>query len=140
MYILDGRDYKSAGITRMCSVVSSSSLFNRFQGTEAVTGGVLWKKLFLEISQNSQENTSARVSFLVKLQAWSRQLCQKRHPGTGVFLWILQNFQEHLSYRTPLSGCFWGHWYISIPPGNNRKLLVFWCFSRGMMAPPELNG
>ena len=27
------------------------------------------KKLFLEISQNSQENTSARVSFLIKLQA-----------------------------------------------------------------------
>ena len=27
------------------------------------------KKLFLEISQNSQENTCARVSFLIKLQA-----------------------------------------------------------------------
>ena len=26
------------------------------------------KKLFLEISQNSQENTSTRVSFLIKLQ------------------------------------------------------------------------
>ena len=27
------------------------------------------KKVFLEISQNSQENTGARVSFLIKLQA-----------------------------------------------------------------------
>ena len=27
------------------------------------------KKVFLEISQNSQENTSARVSLLIKLQA-----------------------------------------------------------------------
>ena len=27
------------------------------------------KKMFLEISQNSQENTCARVSFLIKLQA-----------------------------------------------------------------------
>ena len=27
------------------------------------------KKVFLEISQNSQENTCARVSFLIKLQA-----------------------------------------------------------------------
>ena len=27
------------------------------------------KKVFLQISQNSQENTSARVSFLIKLQA-----------------------------------------------------------------------
>ena len=37
--------------------------------TEAVTRGVLCKKVFLEISQNSQENTCARVSFLIKLQA-----------------------------------------------------------------------
>ena len=27
------------------------------------------KKLFLEISQNSQENTSVRISFFIKLQA-----------------------------------------------------------------------
>ena len=36
---------------------------------EAATKGVLCKKLFLEISQNSQENTCARVSFLIKMQA-----------------------------------------------------------------------
>ena len=29
---------------------------------EAATGGVLYKKVFLEISQNSQENTCARDS------------------------------------------------------------------------------
>ena len=33
---------------------------------EAATRGVLWKKVFLEISQNSLENTSARVSILIK--------------------------------------------------------------------------
>ena len=32
--------------------------------SEAATRGVLLKKVFLEISQNSQENTCARVSFL----------------------------------------------------------------------------
>ena len=32
---------------------------------EAAARGVLWKKLFLEISQNSQVNTCARVSFLI---------------------------------------------------------------------------
>ena len=31
--------------------------------SEAVTGGVLEEKAFLEISENSQENTCARVSF-----------------------------------------------------------------------------
>ena len=35
---------------------------------EADSRGVLCKKVFLEISQNSQENTCARVSFLIKLQ------------------------------------------------------------------------
>ena len=30
---------------------------------KVVTGGVLCKKVFLEILQNSQENTSARASF-----------------------------------------------------------------------------
>ena len=50
--------------------------------TEAFTRGVLWKKVFLEISQNSQENTCARVSFN--------------------FLWLLGNFWEHILYRTPL--------------------------------------
>ena len=43
---------------------------NWFGGvTEAATRGVLWKELFLEISQNSQENTCVRISFLLKLQA-----------------------------------------------------------------------
>ena len=34
--------------------------------TEAATGGVLSEKVLLEISQNSQENACARVSFLKK--------------------------------------------------------------------------
>ena len=33
------------------------------------------EKVFLEISQNSQENTCARVSFLIKLQA-SCEFCE----------------------------------------------------------------
>ena len=37
--------------------------------SEAATGGVLQEKVFLEIQQNSKENTCARVSFLIKLQA-----------------------------------------------------------------------
>ena len=45
--------------------------------TEAATRSVLCKKLFLEISQNSQENTCARGSFLIKLQAWPATLLKK---------------------------------------------------------------
>ena len=50
--------------------------------SEAVVQRCSVKKVFLEMLQNSQENTCARVSFLIKLQA----------PGTGVFLGILWNF------------------------------------------------
>ena len=42
---------------------------NKVLHPEAVIGGVLWKKLSLEISQNWQENTGTRVSFITKLQA-----------------------------------------------------------------------
>ena len=49
-------------------------------------------EVFLETSQNSQENTYAWVSFLLKLQAWGLQLYLKRISGTGVFLLILRNF------------------------------------------------
>ena len=37
--------------------------------TEASTGIVLQKKVFLEILKNWQENTCVRVSFFIKLQA-----------------------------------------------------------------------
>ena len=35
---------------------------------------VFYKKEFFNISQNSQENTCARASFLVKLYAWGLKL------------------------------------------------------------------
>ena len=40
-----------------------------FVNSEAVIRRCSVKKVFLKISQNSQENTCARVSFLTKLQA-----------------------------------------------------------------------
>ena len=57
-----------------------------FSFSEAATAGVLWKKMFMKISQNSQENTFG-----------------------------LQIFQKHFFYRTPLDDCFratllkWGY-------------------------------
>ena len=38
---------------------------------------VFYKKVLLEISQNSQENTCARVSFLINLQAWACNFIRK---------------------------------------------------------------
>ena len=85
-------------------------IINGWQGSfwivEAATKGVLWKEVSLEISQNSQRNTCAIVSFLTKLHALGWQLYWKRDFGAGVFPWILQSFKEHLFYKTPLDDCF----------------------------------
>ena len=43
------------------------------------------KKMFLEISQNSQESTCARVSFLIKFQPEACNFIKKETNSTGVF-------------------------------------------------------
>ena len=60
---------KLARIKDICNLVTN---------IEAVVQTCSVKKMFLEISQNSQENTCARVSFLIKLQAWPATLLKKR--------------------------------------------------------------
>ena len=45
------------------------AIYNKiWQPAKAGTGDVLWKKEFLKIPQNSQENTCARASFSTKFQ------------------------------------------------------------------------
>ena len=56
--------------------------FNLAPALEAVDQRWSVKKVFLEISQNSQENICARVSFLINLQILAQVF----------FLWILRNF------------------------------------------------
>ena len=59
---------------------------------EAVTQRCSVKKVFLEISQNLQENVFARISFLIKLQASACNFIKKRDSSKSVFLRILRNF------------------------------------------------
>ena len=54
--------------------------------TEAVVQTCSVKKVFFEISQHSQENTCARDSFLIKLQARPATSLKTKNSGTGVFL------------------------------------------------------
>ena len=48
---------------------SVNTIFIDEKHTEAVTQRCSVRKVFLEISQSSQENTCTRVSFLIKLRA-----------------------------------------------------------------------
>ena len=66
---------------------------NRYkEGTEAAVRRWSKKLVFLRISQNSQENTCAEFSFLIRLQALRPATLLKRDSNTGVFLWIFPNF------------------------------------------------
>ena len=57
--------------------VTLLELQNSQNCTEAIVQRCYVKKVFLEISQNSQENTCARVSFLIKLaQVFSCEFCE----------------------------------------------------------------
>ena len=63
------------------------SISDKVKYTEAASGSVLlYKKVFLEIFQYSQENTSVAISFSIKLQALSPVALSKRDSNTGVFL------------------------------------------------------
>ena len=48
---------------------------------------------------------TAKICARLKLQAsvWN---FVKKETLTGIFLWILRHFKEHLFYRTPLDDCF----------------------------------
>ena len=46
--------------------------------------------MFLQILQNWQENICVRVSFAIKLQAWSLATSLNTESGTGAFLWLLR--------------------------------------------------
>ena len=44
--------------------------------------------------------------FITKVAGQGWQLYSKRDPGTGVFLWILWNLEEHLFLQNTSAGCF----------------------------------
>ena len=61
---------------------------------EAVARKCSTKKVFLKILWNLQENTCAKVSFLIKLTARDLQIYQRRDLETGVFnTFFIQHLQ-----------------------------------------------
>ena len=56
--------------------------------------------LFLEISENSQENTSARVSFLMKLQTEACNFIKKETLTRVFFCEFCEISEKTFSYRT----------------------------------------
>ena len=68
---------------------------------------VFSKKCVLENFAKFHRKTLVPECFLKnKLRAQACNFIKKRVSGTGVFLWIFRNFQEHHFYWTPLDDCF----------------------------------
>ena len=100
----------------------------------AATGGVLRKKVFLKISQNSQGSTCARVFFLIKLEAsdlvalvqvFSCKFCEifkntffLRTPPVAASVFCIHN-REYVKKKLT----------VSFSGGNGVALLPFWCFT-----------
>ena len=55
---------------------------------------MIYKKVLLKISQNSQENTCARPSFLIKLLAWGLQLIKKEALAQVFFYDLREIFKN----------------------------------------------
>ena len=94
----------SIWIFNWASLIDIQCLKFQKQSSREVVKRCSVQKVFLKISENSQENTCSRVSFLIKLQGDS---------GTGVLLRILRNFYEHLFLQNASSGCFWSLFLIT---------------------------
>ena len=69
-------------------------------------GGVLYKKLFLKVLQNSQENNF----WSHFLQACRVVTLLKRNSSRAVLVWVLRNFYGYLLYNTSQSD-----YYFRIP-------------------------
>ena len=80
------------------------------------------KKVFLEISQNSQENGCVRVYFLIKLQAWGLQFYLKRDSDTGFSCEFCEISKNTCFLRTPLVAASSFFLYYLVTSGE-RKLL-----------------
>ena len=62
---------------------------------------VFYKKVFLEISQNSQENTCARVSFLIKLHTKANNFIKKETLTQMFSSAFWEIFKNTFYYKTP---------------------------------------
>ena len=79
---------------------------SRLGAIEAVVQRCSVKKVFLEISQNSQENTSARVSFLNKVAGTTCNFIKKETLAQVFSCKFCEISKNTFFYRAPLVAAF----------------------------------
>ena len=71
-----------------------------FTYSEAATGGILWKKVFLKIWPYSQETICARFSFLIKFAALRPAILLKKTLWHSCFIVNFGKFLRKFFFRT----------------------------------------
>ena len=88
------------------SEISEHPILHTNEMTEAVAQRCSMKKAFLEILQNSQENTCATVYFLIKLQAFCNFI-KKETIWHRCFPVNSAKFLRNIFLQNTSGGCFW---------------------------------
>ena len=108
LFCLEPEKYSnSSNEMRETNVLAGKTMFTSllFQEigyfSEAATGTCSVKKVFLQILQNSQENTCARVFFLIKLLADTDNFIKKETLAQVFFCEFYKIFKNTFSCRTP---------------------------------------
>ena len=81
--------------------------------SEAVAQRCSVKKMFLQLLQNSQENTCARVSFLIKLQTSVRNFIKKETLALVLSCQFCEIFNNAFFLQTTSAGCFCNYYRLS---------------------------
>ena len=91
---------------------------------EATTGGILQERVFAKFSGKKL----CQCLFFNKVRNEACNFVKKRECGTGVFLWMLQNFYEDRFYRTPLGDYLWSNkvlkQFLNLATNNNATTNV----------------
>ena len=96
------------------------------EGIEAATKGVLWKKVFLKILQNSQESTRAKVSLFIKFAGLIEHLWTIASENNCfiVIMILLLSVLLPLTYLWPM--------FPFYTPWKHQKTKGFLVFSGGI--------
>ena len=113
------------------SKISSSLKLLLFKATpgnwsDSEGGSLRWsvRKVFLEISQNSQENNCPRVSFLIKLKTWACNFIKKETLAQVFSCEFWEISKNIFSYRT-LAVAVSGH---SVPLNDHNRFAKIYYF------------
>ena len=120
----DYGDFLVCYILSLFQILSRFFSISNFWKPEAVARRCFLKREFLEVLQNSLENTRARVSFLIKLKADACNFIKKEALTQVFYCRFFKMSKNTFSYRTPLVAASGKHSKLKIKDIFNKKIII----------------